>query len=165
MKNLKGLTLNHAGRTATITKGFARAMNDFNSGEYKKIQHWRSEGYEVQAKSIKEPTSKLKHAGLTVDNMERFVKSYGIDASVLRNFYVAKLTHKGNRNYYSQMKAWFFRQFPELKALAKRAKYLILTMDFMDGYIANHDNATTLSAEYNKTKQRYSGHTDYYAMI
>ncbi|MCL2386041.1 MAG: hypothetical protein FWC89_00685 [Defluviitaleaceae bacterium] len=165
MKTFRGLTLDHVGTTATISKGFAKAMNDPKSEEYRAIQHWRSEGYTIHAKTIKKNANKVKHTGLTIKFMERFMKLNQNNTVILQSFCREKATFKGQPDYYARMKAWFLRQFPEMTAEARRAKHRILTIEFMDDYIQNHDYATALTAEYTKIKKRYANHKDNLAMI
>jgi hypothetical protein len=159
------IRIDYAKKLVRISRAYEVAARDLNSPEHRKLMEFNGAGFTIEVKTARVNKRKVKHKGLTVKWMERFLISHKDRRYFIKDFYDTKARYEGHPHYYAEMKRWFFNYFPELKATTKRKKYAALTLDFMDNFVDRQDNCDVLIPKYEKVKEIYEEHQEYYARL
>ena len=119
--------VNRSNRTIEVTKTFDKAASRFGSREYEAMQQVRKDypNFTVVVKSIRNKADHYK--GLTYDFMEKYIKAHDDgDGSKLAEFNDLRATSDEALAFgvealsYGEIKAWFFKTYPEIEAFQKR---------------------------------------------
>ena len=155
MKNT-GLSVDFKKGIITVSADFREKASVFNSTEFKELRQATTDYSDFTVKyAPKKKENKVAHKGLSIPFMEKYINSHSDGSKVIADFSKMKKTYKGHPAYYPTMKQWFLEQFPEMTAGAKKARLDVLTMDFIDDYINNHDDCDMLIPAYKKIKDLY----------
>ena len=113
-------------RTIEITKSFDKASSRFGTEAYEALQQVR-QAYPDYRIVVKATRTKVDHfKGLTYDFMERYIASHDNDGKNMEMFNDLRATSEEAVNLgvdaasYGEIKAWFFRTYPEIEAFQKR---------------------------------------------
>ena len=118
--------INRNSRTIEVTKSFDKAASRFGTREYEAMQQVRKD-YPTFTVVVKTVRTKADHfKGLTYNFMEKYIASHD-DAEVRMatfNDLRAKSEEAQAFGYgslsYGEIKAWFFKNYPEIEAFQKR---------------------------------------------
>ena len=115
MKN--GYIINHGAQTITITKAFATRAADTSTREYRELTklHKDFPDYTIQRRTAVITADKAKYKGLTLDEMEKYIKSQANGGEALKAFQNIKeyYTPAGKKSpSYPKVKAWFLKNYP-----------------------------------------------------
>lgn len=118
--------INRSARTIEVTKTFDKAASRFGTPEYEALQQVRKDypNFTIVVKTVR---TKADHfAGLTYSFMEKYIASHD-DANErmatfmdLRGKSEEALAFGAEALSYGEIKAWFFKQYPEIEAFQKR---------------------------------------------
>lgn len=121
------IRINRNTRTVEVTKSFDKAASRFGTREYEAMQQVRKDypDYAIVVKSIR---SKVDHyKGLTYDFMEKYIVAHDdADGRKLAEFNDLRATSEEAQAFgaeafsYGEIKAWFFKNYPEIEAFQKR---------------------------------------------
>ncbi len=118
--------INRASRSIEVTKGFDKAASRFGTREYEAMQQVRKD-YPDFAIVVKTVRSKVDHfKGLTYDFMEKYIASHDNAEARLAEFNDLRATSDEAMSFgadalsYGKVKAWFFKNYPEIEAFQKR---------------------------------------------
>ena len=119
MKNT--LKINHAERTITMDRTFAKNAENTMSAEYSHLQSVRRDypTYTVVRRQIKKNPNKECYKGLTYEYMENYIITHEEDENrvlVLKEFAEMRLIsecHSKARRY-PVIKNWFLNKYPEI---------------------------------------------------
>ena len=119
--------INRNSRTIEVSKSFDKAASRFGTREYEAMQQVRKDypSFTVVVKTVRNKADHFK--GLTYDFMEKYITSHDDDAkSIMKAFKdlrgqsdEAKLFGAEALSY-GEIKAWFFKTYPEIEAFQKR---------------------------------------------
>ena len=120
------IRINRKASTIEITKSFDKAASRFGTDEYNALLQARKDhpGYRVVVKSVAKSRDHFK--GLTYDFMERYIASHDNDGKNMEMFNDLRATSEEAVNLgvdaasYGEIKAWFFKTYPEFEAFQKR---------------------------------------------
>ena len=134
MKNT--LKINHAERTITMDRTFAKNAENTRSEEYAHLQSVRRDypTYTVVRRQVKKNPNKECYKGLTYEYMEDYIMTHGTSEQIkanLKEFYEKRLIAEchGKAYRYPVIKRWFLEKFPEIvehgaEGLTKPAKVI-----------------------------------------
>ena len=119
--------INRNSRTIEVSKSFDKAASRFGTREYEAMQQVRKDypDFTIVVKTIRSKADHFK--GLTYDFMEKYITSHDDDAkSIMKAF--NDLRGKSDEAQlfgaealsYGEIKAWFFKTYPEIEAFQKR---------------------------------------------
>lgn len=116
-KTNAGYTINYADRTIVMTKAFAKEANTYGTQEYKTLVALLSDlqGYTASIKSIARNKSKKTYAGLTYENMEKYISAVdpqNKDKKLAEFDRIRELAEAQNAKY-AFVKKWFLQNYPE----------------------------------------------------
>ena len=132
MKNT--LKINHAERTITMDRTFAKNAENTMSAEYSHLQSVRRDypTYTVVRRQIKKNPNKECYKGLTYEYMEKYIKAHDDEKQSIMSEY---LTMRGETDEadealatsanYQEMKKWFLEKFPAVAEFHKTRAELI----------------------------------------
>ena len=118
--------INRSSRTIEVTKSFDKAASRFGTREYEAMQQVRKDypDFTIVVKTVR---SKADHfAGLTYDFMEKYIASHENADENMAMFmdHRAKsdeaLAFGAEALSYGEIKAWFFKTYPEIEAFQRR---------------------------------------------
>ena len=119
MKNT--LKINHAERTITMDRTFAKNAENTMSAEYSHLQSVRRDypTYTVVRRQIKKNPNKECYKGLTYEYMENYIITHEEDenrALVLKEFAEMRLISEchSKAHRYPVIKNWFLNKYPEI---------------------------------------------------
>ncbi len=119
--------INRANRTVEISKTFDKAASRYGTREYEAMQQVRKD-YPDFAIVVKASRNKADHyKGLTYDFMEKYIASHDDgNGSIMKEFNDLRATSDEALLFgvealsYGEIKAWFFKTYPEIEAFQKR---------------------------------------------
>ena len=113
-------------RTIEVSKSFDKAASRFGTREYEAMQQVRKDypSFTVVVKTVRTKADHFK--GLTYDFMEKYITSHDDADKRLAEF--NDLRGKSDEAQlfgaealsYGEIKAWFFKNYPEIEAFQKR---------------------------------------------
>lgn len=114
-------------RTIEVSKSFDKAASRFGTREYEAMQQVRKD-YPTFTIVVKTVRTKADHfKGLTYDFMEKYIASHDDDAKSrmkafndLRGKSEEAVLFGAEALSYGEIKAWFFKNYPEIEAFQKR---------------------------------------------
>ena len=119
MKNT--LKINHAERTITMDRTFAKNAENTMSAEYSHLQSVRRDytTYTVVRRQIKKNPNKECYKGLTYEYMENYIITHEEDENrvlVLKEFAEMRLISEchSKAHRYPVIKNWFLNKYPEI---------------------------------------------------
>ena len=125
------IRLNHRNRAIELTKSFDEKASRFGSDEYNALQIARRDypNYHVvvACRSKREDS----HKGLTYEVMENYIKTHDNAEENLKVFNDLRSTSEEAKAFgvqpvsYGEIRAWFFKTFPEIEAFQKRREALL----------------------------------------
>ena len=115
-----------ASRTIEITKSFDKAASRFGTREYEAMQQVRKDypSFTVVVKTVRTKADHFK--GLTYDFMEKYIASHDDAEARMAEFNDLRGTSDEAQAFgavahsYGEVKAWFFKTYPEFEAFQKR---------------------------------------------
>ncbi len=119
-------------REIVITKSFDKAASRFGTDEYEALQQARRDNpsYRVVVKSSR--SNKTDHfKGLTYDFMEKYIASHDNADERMAEFNDLRATSEEAKEFgigsasYGEIKAWFFKSYPEIAAFQRRREELL----------------------------------------
>ena len=120
------LRINRTNRTIEVTKAFDKAASRFGTREYEALQQVRKD-YPDFAIVVKTVRTKADHfKGLTYDFMEKYIASHDDAEARMAEFNDLRATSDEAQAFgaealsYGEIKAWFFKNYPEIEAFQKR---------------------------------------------
>ena len=127
MKNT--LKINHAERTITMDRTFAKNAENTMSAEYSHLQSVRRDypTYTVVRRQIKKNPNKECYKGLTYEYMENYIIGHEGDDTrdlVLKEFAEKRLISECHSkcHRYPVIKKWFLAKYPEIAEFGMPAK-------------------------------------------
>lgn len=120
------IRFNRKTRTIEVTKSFDKAASRFGTEEYDALMQARKDhpDYRVVVKSAAKSHEHFK--GLTYEFMEKYIASHDDDGENMAMFNDLRATSEEAQRYgaeaasYGEIKAWFFKTYPEIEAFQKR---------------------------------------------
>lgn len=115
MKNTKGYEINFEAREIIITKKFSKAAGTIGTTEYMEMRTLRNDygDYRIVIKTIEKKENKVAYKGLSLDEMERFLKANRSQEELELFNKVVKL-QEGNKGKYAAIKKWFLSNYKEV---------------------------------------------------
>lgn len=117
-----GYTINHAKKTIIITKAFSNRAADISTDEYQTLTKLYRDlpGYKIRLRTAKVPADKQKYKGLTLGEMEKYIKAQDEaqdnNGEGLKAFEKIKGYHTPagkDKPSYPKVKAWFLKKYPK----------------------------------------------------
>ena len=114
-------------RTIEVSKSFDKAASRFGTREYEAMQQVRKDypDFTIVVKTVRTKADHFK--GLTYDFMEKYITSHDDDAKSrmkafndLRGKSEEAVAFGAEALSYGEIKAWFFKNYPEIEAFQKR---------------------------------------------
>ena len=120
------IRINRKASTIEINKSFDKAASRFGTDEYNALLQARKDhpGYRVVVKSVAKSRDHFK--GLTYDFMERYIATHDNADENMAMFNDLRATSEeaqllgADAASYGEIKAWFFKTYPEIEAFQKR---------------------------------------------
>ena len=119
--------INRSNRTIEVTKSFEKAASHFGTDEYQAMQQVRKDypNFAIVVKTVRTKAERFK--GLTYDFMEKYIASHDDEVgSLMKEFNDLRATSEEAQLFgveslsYGEIKAWFFKNYPEIEAFQKR---------------------------------------------
>lgn len=119
--------INRTSRTIEVTKRFDSAASRFGTREYEAMQQVRKDypDFSIVVKTVRTKADHYK--GLTYDYMEKYITSHDDEEkSILAEFNDLRgkseeaVAFGAEALSYGEIKAWFFKKYPEIEAFQKR---------------------------------------------
>ena len=118
--------INRTARTIEVTKSFDKAASRYGSDAYNALQQVRKDypDFTVVVKTVRTKADHFK--GLTYDFMEKYIASHDDAEARMATFNDLRaksdeaLLFGAEALSYGEIKAWFFKQFPEIEAFQQR---------------------------------------------
>ena len=115
-------------RTIEVSKSFDKAASRFGTREYEAMQQVRKDypDFTIVVKTVRTKADHFK--GLTYDFMEKYITSHDDADKWLAEFNDLRGKSEEAQAYgaaahsYGEVKAWFFKTFPEFEAFQKRCE-------------------------------------------
>ena len=118
--------INRTTRTIEVTKSFDKAASRYGSEAYNALQQVRKD-YPDFAVVVKTVRTKADHfKGLTYDFMEKYIASHENADERMAEFNDLRAKSEDAQAFgfealsYGEIKAWFFKNYPEIEAFQKR---------------------------------------------
>ena len=120
------IRVNRTNRTIEVSKSFDKAASRFGTDEYQAMQQVRKD-YPTFTIVVKTVRTKVDHfKGLTYDFMEKYIASHDdadkrlAEFNDLRGKSEEALLFGAEALSYGEIKAWFFKNYPEIEAFQRR---------------------------------------------
>ena len=115
-------------RTIEVSKSFDKAASRFGTREYEAMQQVRKDypDFTIVVKTVRTKADHFK--GLTYDFMEKYIASHDDSEARMAEFNDLRGTSDEAQAYgaaahsYGEVKAWFFKTYPEFEAFQKRCE-------------------------------------------
>ena len=107
-KTISGYAVDHAKKTITLTKAYAKMANVPGTKEFDELASLY--------KAFPDYTIKMRTA-TKIDRMEWYIVSVEQDEKALAEFENAKKFYKGMNGYYGKMKKWFLAKYPNYQTV------------------------------------------------
>jgi hypothetical protein len=123
MKPIDEYSVNMKTKTIIIIKDFAdRAGRDINSPEHATLKRLHSEydGFTIKYRK-RISAKKQTHKNLNLAHMEQFIKRF--DNKSLEKFAEVTEYHKTSTAYFSKIKSWFLKQYPNYREIEQKFDY------------------------------------------
>ena len=117
-KTISGYAVDHAKKTITLTKAYAKMANTPGTKEFDELAalYKAFPNYTIKMRTAKPNKDKEKHDGLTIARMEFFIKNYK-DEIAIAEFAEVKKFYKGTSGYYGKVKGWFLNKYPNYQEI------------------------------------------------
>lgn len=123
---VSAIRVDRKSRTIEVTKSFDKAASRFGSEEYKALQQVRKDypDFTIVVKTVRTKADHFK--GLTYDFMEKYITSHDdadkrlAEFNDLRGKSEEALLFGAEALSYGEIKAWFFKNYPEIEAFQRR---------------------------------------------
>ena len=114
----KDYIINHGEQTITITKAFAARAADISTREYRELTklHRDFPDYTIQHRTAVIRADKATYKGLTLDEMEKYIKAQDSSGEGVKAFEAIKVYHTPtgkDKPSYPKVKAWFLKTYPQ----------------------------------------------------
>ena len=114
----KEYIINHGEQTITITKAFATRAADISTREYRELTklHRDFPDYTIQHRTAVIRADKATYKGLTLDEMEKYIKAQDSSGEGVKAFEAIKVYHTPagkDKPSYPKVKAWFLKTYPQ----------------------------------------------------
>ena len=122
------IRVNRTNRTIEVSKSFDKAASRFNTREYEALQQVRRDypDYRIVVKTTRTKADHFK--GLTYGFMEKYIASHDDAEARMAEFNDLRGTSDEAQAFgavahsYGEVKAWFFKTYPEFEAFQKRCE-------------------------------------------
>lgn len=128
----RNVKINHENKTIEITKQFKAAACRFGTKEYKAIKDAVADHPNYRVVERKTSKKKVSYKGLTFDFMEKYISSHDDEENSIMTIFLElrglsdeALALNAESSSYSDIKAWFFNQFPEIEAFQIKRENII----------------------------------------
>ena len=123
---VSAIRVDRKSRTIEVSKSFDKAASRFGSEEYKALQQVRKDypDFTIVVKTVRTKADHFK--GLTYDFMEKYITSHDdadkrlAEFNDLRGKSEEALLFGAEALSYGEIKAWFFKNYPEIEAFQRR---------------------------------------------
>ena len=120
------IRVNRTTRTIEVSKSFDKAASRFGTREYEAMQQVRKDypSFTIVVKTVRTKADHFK--GLTYDFMEKYIASHDdadkrlAEFNDLRGKSDEALLFGAEALSYGEIKAWFFKNYPEIEAFQRR---------------------------------------------
>ncbi len=111
-------SISHENKTITLTKAYAQRANTPGTKEFRELAalHKHYGDYDILMRTAVITADKNTHNGLTVDQMERHIKTV-CGEEALAEFQKVKEYYKDTKGYYGKVKAWFLKKYPKYQEI------------------------------------------------
>ena len=108
--------INHAKKTITLTKKYAKLTNTPGTNEFRELADIYKvySNYTIVMRTVTPNEDKKKHTGLTIARMEYHIKNIAKDDVALAQFEEVQKYYKGMSGYYGKVRSWFLEKYPEI---------------------------------------------------
>lgn len=112
-KTISGYAVDHAKKTITLTKAYAKMANTPGTKEFDELAalYKAFPNYTIKMRTAKPKEDKEKHGGLTIQWMTDYIKNYK-DEIAVAEFNEVKKFYKTMPGYYGKVKGWFLNKYP-----------------------------------------------------
>ena len=106
--------INHAKKTITLTKKYAKLANTPGTNEFRELADVYKvySNYTIVMRTVTPNEDKKKHTGLTIARMEYHIKNIAKDDVALAQFEEVQKYYKGMSGYYGKVRSWFLEKYP-----------------------------------------------------
>ena len=106
--------INHAKKTITLTKKYAKLANTPGTNEFRELAEIYKvySDYTIVMRTATPKDDKQKHTGLTIERMEYHIKNIAKDDVALAQFEEVQKYYKGMSGYYGKVRSWFLEKYP-----------------------------------------------------
>ena len=121
MNKPKGISADIIKGVIYVTKTFANRARVLGSDEEELFIQYqeRYPNFTVKRKILQTTQTKVTHSGLTIAFMKKYTASHAQAPDIVNQFQTVIYDYTGHPAFYSKVKSWFLKQFPE--HTAKRA--------------------------------------------
>ncbi len=114
---VKGYKLDFASGTMVVNYKFQKALSDYGSPEYERLQTIRNDFPDIKivVKAGRTITTTRLNKRLTYKNMEEHISAYSNAEELMSVFRIVKLRSKALASPYKYVSDWFRLQFPDYK--------------------------------------------------
>ena len=127
---MTNLTVNAKTRKIELSKAYAKAASVYGSPEYNALQGARRDYPDFQVVTLKPSKRNDPFKGLTIQYMEKYIASHDADGSIMDKFNILRgktdagdeLSDLAEAASYFEIKQWFLKTFPEIKAYSESSR-------------------------------------------
>ena len=124
------ITINDKTRKIELSKAYAKAASVYGSPEYNALQGARRDYPDFQVVTLKPSKRNDPFKGLTMEYMEKYIASHDADGSIMADFNILRgkteagdeLSGYAEAASYFEIKQWFLKTFPEIKAYSESSR-------------------------------------------
>jgi hypothetical protein len=119
---LRGIYLDMETSTIQITREYARNLKIHNSPEARTLLQYRNlyPTFSVKRKTVS--SRKVSYNGLTLQYMKRHILDQADGQVALIEFEAIVRKERGQPGFYSHVKSWFLKKYPEYTAMVRAIK-------------------------------------------
>ena len=129
---MSNITINTKNATIELTKAFAKNASRYGSPAYIEVQNARKDYPNYRVVTVAQKTAKPKYKGLTFEYMEKYIAQHDNEGkNIMAQFLDLRGESKEAKENvaasagYSEIKTWFFEQYPEIEKFHKDRKDLL----------------------------------------
>lgn len=125
------IRFNHKNRVIELTKSFDEKASRFGSDEYNALQDARKDYPNYHVIVARRSKREDSYKGLTYEFMENYINTHDNAKENMAAFDDLRATSEeakafgAQRVSYGEIKAWFFKTYPEIEAFQKRREELL----------------------------------------
>jgi len=115
MKKTKGISADIIKGVIYVTKTFANRASVLGSDEEELFLQYQAKHptFAIKKKITQITKTKVTHNGLTLEFMERYTANHAKTHAIISQFQTVIYDYTGHPAFYSKVKSWFLKQFPE----------------------------------------------------